>query len=61
MSPATLQREGGGARSYPRQVVWGFGDAVLVSLVGDVGYAIAAAVAGELDLAEAARRLGPRR
>jgi hypothetical protein len=42
-------------------VIWGFGDMVLVALVGVVGYLIARVLTGQLDLDEVAGRIGLRR
>lgn len=42
-------------------VIWEFSDAVLVALVGLVGYLIGAVLSGELDLLNGLRRLQSRR
>lgn len=42
-------------------VIWGFGDMVLVALVGVVGYLIARALSGQLNLDDVADRMGIRR
>lgn len=42
-------------------VVWGFGDMVLVALVGIVGYVIAKVMTGDLDIPASLRRLSERR
>lgn len=42
-------------------VIWSFGDAVLVALVGLVGYVVGAVVSGNLDLGAALQRLSSTR
>ena len=42
-------------------VIWGFGDMVLVALVGIVGYLIARVLTGQLSIDEVAGRMGIRR
>jgi ABC-type transport system involved in cytochrome c biogenesis permease subunit len=42
-------------------VVWGFGDMVLVALVGIVGYLVARVLTGQLRVDDIADRMGIRR